>query len=98
MHGKAYGLSLVGKGTLDRLLDPPCSIGTELAALGGVESLNCFDQPNIAFANQVEDGQSKIVVVIGNFNDETKVGRDHFLASCLFSSEFVWRGRVLLVV
>ena len=90
MHGRQW--SFPGwLGSLDRLLDPPCSIGTELAALGGIESLNCFDQANIAFANQVEDGQSKIVVVIGNFDDERRLAGSFSGGLPVRHGEFVWR-------
>ena len=51
MDGQADGFGLVGQGALDGLLDPPGTVGRELAAFGRVKALDSLHQPNISFAD-----------------------------------------------
>jgi len=46
---------VVGQCAADGLADPPGRVGGELVALGVVELLDCPDQAEIAFLDQVEE-------------------------------------------
>jgi hypothetical protein len=54
VHRQANGFVLVGQGALDRLLDPPRTVGREFAALGRVEPLDRFHQAYVALVDKVE--------------------------------------------
>ena len=77
MDGQPDGLALIGQGPLDRLLDPPGTVGGELAPLGGVEPLDSLDQADIPLGNEVEERQAEIGVIAGDLDDESQVGADH---------------------
>ena len=68
---------LVGQGALDRLLDPPRCVSAELAAFGGIETLDGFHQADVAFGNQIQQRQAKVGVIVRNFDHETQVRADH---------------------
>ena len=80
MHWQADGLGLIGQRALDGLLDPPGSIRGKLAAFAGIESLDGFHQPNVAFADQIQQRQADAFIVPRNFYDQPKVGFDHLLS------------------
>ena len=80
VDGQADGLRLVGQRALDGLLDPPGGIGAELSALARVEAFDGLDEPDVAFADQVEQGQAKVLVVMRDFDDQAQVGLDHVVA------------------
>ena len=80
MHGQANGLGLIGQGAFDGLLDPPGAIRGELAAFGGVKPLHRLHQPDIAFADQIQQRQADPLVVPGDLHDQPQIGLDHLLA------------------
>lgn len=77
VDGEADGLGLVGEGAFDGLLDPPGGVGGELAAFVGVEALDGFHEADVAFRDEVEQGEAVVGVVLGDFDDEPEVGSDH---------------------
>jgi hypothetical protein len=72
---------LIGEGAFDGLLDPPRGVGRKLCAFGWVKAFHTFHQADIAFADQVQEGESQVFVVTGNLNHQLEVGLDHFFAS-----------------
>ena len=80
VDGQADGLRLVGQGALDGLFDPPGGVGAELAALARIEALDGLDQADVALADEVEQRQAEILVVMGDLHDQAQVGLDHVIA------------------
>ena len=68
MHGQADCFALIGQCALDGLFDPPGSIGTELTALGWVETFDCFYQADVALADEIEERKAKIVVIVSDLH------------------------------
>src|SRR5271166_7089442 len=64
MHWKPDRLTLVCHRPLDRLLDPPGAVSTQLAALGRVKAFDGLDQTDVSFRNQIQEREPKICVVI----------------------------------
>lgn len=79
VDGEADGFALVGEGALDGLFDPPGGVGAEFAAFAGVEALDGFDEADVAFGDEVEEGHAEVGVIAGDFDDEAEVGADHDL-------------------
>ena len=77
MDGQANGLGLVGEGTLDGLLDPPCRIGGKLHPAVRVESLHGLHQADIPLGDQVLDRQAVVRIIMGDLHDEAQVGLNH---------------------
>ena len=77
MDRQADRLALVGQSALDRLLDPPGGVGAELAALGGIETLDGLHQADVALGNEVEQRQAEIRVIVRDLDHEPQVGADH---------------------
>jgi len=86
MDRQANGFTLVGQRALDRLLDPPRGVGAELAALFGIEALDRLHQADVAFRDQVEQGQAVGGVIVRDLDDQAQVGLDHLLAGRLIAS------------
>lgn len=80
MDGEPDGFPLVGEGAFDGLFDPPGGVGGELAALGGVEAFDGFHQADVAFVDEVEEGEAVVLVIAGDFDDQAEVGLDHVFA------------------
>ena len=76
MHRDADRAGLVGQRTRNRLPDPPGGVGGEFIALGPVELLHGLKKPQIAFLDEVEQGQvaGAADVFLGDRDDETEVG------------------------
>ena len=64
---------LFKKGFLDRLADPPNGIGNELDILVHVKTLGCLVKTDIAFINQIQQGQSSPLVLAGDRDHKAKV-------------------------
>ena len=77
MHGQADRLALVGQRALDRLLDPPRRVRAQLAALGGIETLDGLHQADVAFGDQVEQRQPEVGIIVRDLDDQAQVGADH---------------------
>ena len=93
MHWQTDGFGLVGKGAFDGLLDPPGTIGGELAALRRIKPFHCLHQTNIALANQVQQGEANTLVITSDFDDQAQIGLDHVFA-CLLVPLFDTRGQL----
>src|SRR5271165_3240294 len=77
MHWKPDRLTLVCHRPLDRLLDPPGAVSTQLAALGRVKAFDGLDQTDVSFRNQIQEREPKICVVKSDLNDQSEVCFDH---------------------
>ena len=57
----------------DRLPDPPHGVGDELDVALGIEAARAFDQPEIAFVNQIEKRHAEVAIALGVRDDEAQV-------------------------
>ena len=64
---------------LDRLLDPPRRIGRESRALRRVEPFDRPDQADIAFFDEIANGQASPHVVLADRNNEPQIRPDHMI-------------------
>ncbi len=80
MDGEANGFALGGEGTADRLFDPPAGVGAEADIPLGIEAVDRFHQAEVSFGDEIEEGETAVVVIGGEFYNETEVGLDHELA------------------
>ena len=67
---------LIGDRTRNRLPDPPRRIGRELVATAIFKLVHGLHQADVAFLNQVEELQAAVGVLLGDGNDQTKIGFD----------------------
>src|SRR5207253_7811542 len=81
MNRQTNRLRLICESALDRLFDPPRRVSAELAAFGGIKTLDCFHQTDVSFRNQVEQWQSEISVIVRDLDHESQIGADHERAS-----------------
>ncbi len=58
------------------MADPPRGVGAELVALGRIELLHGAQQPDVAFLDQVEEGDAAPHVALGDRDDQPQVGAD----------------------
>ena len=79
MHGDADGARLIGDRARDRLPDPPRGVGRELVAAAVLELVDRLHQADVAFLDQVEELQAAVGVLLGDGDDEAKVGLHHLL-------------------
>lgn len=70
---------MAGQRRQDGLADPPDRVRDELDALIGIELPRGGEQANIAFADQVNEGQAAILVLLGDRDDESQIALDEFL-------------------
>ena len=80
MDGEANGFALSGEGTADRLFDPPASVGAEADIPLRIEAVDRFHQAEVSFGNEIEEGETAVVVIGGEFYNETEVRFDHEFA------------------
>ena len=57
----------------DGLTDPPCCIGGELEAFAPVEFFNGMHETEVALLDEVEEGKTRCLVLLGDGNNETQV-------------------------
>src|SRR5581483_1833089 len=76
VHREADQPSLVGERARDRLPDPPGRVGGELVPHAVVQLLHRPDQPQVAFLDEVEQGDAGPRVVPRDRHDETEVALD----------------------
>ena len=74
----------VGDAARDRLADPPCGVRGELEALAPVELLDGVHQAEVALLDEIEQGQSRRLVLLGDRHDQAQVRLDE-LALGLFA-------------
>src|SRR5208337_3030195 len=77
MHWKPDHLILVCHRPLDRLLDPPGAVSTQLATLCRVKAFDGLHQTDVSFRNQIQEREPKIGVVMSDLNDQSEVCFDH---------------------
>ena len=75
VHRQADGPTGVGDAPGDGLADPPRGVGRELEALAPVELLDGVDQAEVALLDQVQEGQSRRLVLLGDRHHQAQVGR-----------------------
>ena len=73
------GTGLVRDGTRYCLTDPPRGIGRELEALGVIELIHGFYQPEVALLDEVEELHAAADVPLRDTDDETQVRLGEFL-------------------
>ncbi len=74
VHRNTDGTRLIGNGSGNGLANPPGSISTEFIAAMIIEFFHGFDQPQIAFLNQIEEKHTAADVAFGNADHQTEVG------------------------
>ena len=77
VDGQAHGAGLVHQSPLDGLADPPSGIGRKTIAEFRIELAHCVDQPQIAFLDQVEQGQATIEIAAGDLDHQAQIAFDH---------------------
>jgi hypothetical protein len=91
------GATRVGDASGDRLADPPGRVGGELESLAPVELLDGVHQSEVALLDEVEEGESRCLVLLRDRHHEPEV-RLHELTLGLLAlsrhpSEFALAGR-----
>src|ERR687897_1809405 len=86
VNGDADGPPLVGDGAGYRLPYPPRRIRRELVAFGMVELLGRPYQPEVALLDQIEKRDTPVTILLGDGDDETKVGLDETVFGPLTSA------------
>src|SRR6202044_1045115 len=74
---------LIGDGASDGLTYPPRSVGREFVTATVLELIDCLHQADVAFLDEVEELQSAIRVLLGDRDDEAKVGLDELAFGAL---------------
>src|SRR5258708_35691820 len=85
MHWKPDCLTLGRHRPLDRLLDPPGAVSTQLATLCRVKAFDGLHETDVSFRNQIEEREPKMRVVMSDLNDQSEVCFDHQSPSVLVS-------------
>ena len=76
VHGQADLPPPIGDGPGDGLPDPPRGIRGELEPPAPVEQLDGPHQADVAFLDQVQEGQALALVLPGDRHDQAEVGPD----------------------
>lgn len=76
VDGDANGAALVADGAADGLFDPPGGIGTEAVAFSEVEFPDGAHESDVAFLDQVGQGEPAAGVLFGDGHDEAEVSFD----------------------
>src|SRR3712207_7950417 len=63
------------------------SVGGEARAVLGVEAFDGLEEADVAFLDEVGEGEAAVDVVLGEVDDEAEVGADHALAGLRRSEE-----------
>ncbi len=71
--------ALVGNRAGDRLANPPGCVRAEPEPLAPVVFLDGAHETDVAFLDQVEQGQAAVDVPLGNGDDKTQIGADELL-------------------
>jgi hypothetical protein len=82
---------LIGDGTGDGLTNPPGGVRAELVAAPILKLLDGLHQADVALLDEVEELESAVGVLLGDRDDEAKVGLDQLtlglLGECLTALE-----------
>jgi hypothetical protein len=78
--GQTDRLGLVRQCGHDGLFDPPRSVSGKFGALVRVEAFDSLHQADVAFANQVQQGKTQVLVIARNLDHQPEVGGDHLFA------------------
>jgi hypothetical protein len=76
VHREADGAPRIGDASGDGLADPPGGVGRELESLAPVELLDGVHQPEVPFLDEVEQGQARRLVLLGDRDDQAQVRLD----------------------
>ena len=76
MGGDADGAAVVGEGAGDGLADPPGGVGTKAVSAAIVVFLDGLDEADVAFLDEIEEGEAAAAVFFGDGDDEAGVGAD----------------------
>ena len=85
VYRNTNGTCLIRNRTGNCLTNPPGSIGGEFKALGAVELLNCLEQAQIAFLNQIKEQHTAAYIPLGNRDNQTQIGFRQTLL-CIFTA------------
>ena len=69
VDGQTNGFALIGERTFDGLFNPPGGVGAEFATFARVEAFDCFDEADVTLADEVEQLEAKVVVLVGNLDN-----------------------------
>ena len=83
VHRDADGAGLVRDGAGDGLTDPPGGVGREFVTATVLELVDGLHQADVALLNQVEELQAAVGVLLGDGDDEAKVGLDQLALGAL---------------
>jgi hypothetical protein len=90
MHRETNGFRLIAQCAPYGLLDPPRAVSRELGALRRVITFHRLDQPDIPFADQVQQRHAVTFVIAGDLHDQAQVGLDHLLAGFLIAFTYAF--------
>src|SRR5262249_57905170 len=77
VDGHADRARVIGDRALHRLPDPPGRVRRELVPAAPVELLHGAVEPKRSLLDEVEEGDAKTAVALGDRDDKPKVGFDH---------------------
>jgi len=80
MDGQANRFGLIGQSPLDRLFNPPGTVGRELSTFRWVESLDRLHQADISFIDEIQQRKAQAFVIVRDLYDQAKVRLDHLFA------------------
>ena len=86
MNRDPYGPGLIGDRAGDGLTNPPRRVCRELVTAAVFKPVDSLHQADVAFLDEVEELQAAIRVLLGNRDDQPKIGFDQ-LPLGLFSLE-----------
>ena len=78
VHRNANRARLIRDGARDRLSNPPRRVSRKLVAASPFKLVDRLHQTDVAFLNQIQELQTTIRVLLGNRNDQAKIGFDQF--------------------
>jgi hypothetical protein len=97
VHRQADGARLIHERAINVLADPPGGIGGKAEAALRVEFLEGVHQTQIAFLDQVQQGQTAVQVMLGDVHHQAQVALDHLLACCVVTVAYAPRQRQFLI-
>lgn len=84
---------LLGQRLKDRLADPPDRIGDEVDPLALVELVGRADEPEVPLVDQVGEGDTLVLVLLGDGDDEAEVAADEGVEGVLIAAANALRKR-----
>jgi hypothetical protein len=85
VQGKADHPALFADCLEDRLANPPNRITDEVETFVDVEALDGVQQTDISFADQIDQGESLILILLGYIDHEAEVRLHQFILGKLFA-------------